>query len=107
MASTHSVVQNMKALKAICGILPVIFALAMAALPAQGQVPVADYLFNGHLFDRLGNAPALVELVPGDGSYAAATLDGMTTTGYRFSAGAGLQLATDGLLDNDEYTIAI
>ncbi len=68
---------------------------------------MADYLFNGHLFDRLGNAPALVELLPGDGSYAAATLDGITTTGYRFSAGAGLQLATDGLLDNDEYTIAI
>lgn len=86
---------------AVCGLL------ACSALTSSAQTPVADYRFNYTLDDSLGLAPALTQLVPGDGAYVPVLLDGAATVGHTFSEGAGFQLSVDGVLSDQRYTMAI
>lgn len=81
--------------------------LICSAVTSSAQTPVADYRFDNTLNDSLGLAPALTQLVPGDGAYVPVTLDGVPTVGHAFSEGAGLQLDVQGVLGGQHYTMAI
>lgn len=87
----------------------VAFALAFSTLcmTAVAQSPVADYRFNHSLVDSLGQAPALVPSVPGDGGFVPVTLDGVLTTARMFSEGAGFVLDVEDVLPGQSYTIAV
>lgn len=89
--------------------LTVAVALACSTLcmTAVAQSPVADYRFNHSLLDSLGQAPALVPSVVGDGSFVPVTLDGVLTTARMFSEGAGFLLDVEDVLPGQPYTIAL
>lgn len=87
----------------LAGILIAGASIAVHAQPGA----VADYRFNGSLGDSLGNAPALTQLVPGDGTFIPVSFDGAAGSALAFSAGAGLSLALDGLIDGQDYSFAV
>lgn len=79
---------------------------ALAATTASAAL-VADYRFEDNLESSVGTAPPLTEVGAGAPSFQTETVNGVAERVRVFPAGAGLSLATAGLIPSDTYTIEI
>lgn len=74
-------------------------------LPSLATSLVADYQFNNTLASSIGGAPTLYDLGTSN-SFSTETVDSQSTTVFNFAQTTGLQLATAGLIPNDNYSVA-
>lgn len=83
-----------------------LIAFAMTAASASAAL-VADYRFDGDLTSSVGSAPPLTEVGAGGATFQTETVNGSSDGVRVFPAGAGLSLATAGLVTPGTYTVEI
>lgn len=87
-------------------IVATLSACALTTASASAAL-VADYRFDGNLASSVGSAPPLTEVGAGGASFQTETVNGSSDGVRVFPAGAGLSLATNGLVLPSTYTFEI
>jgi hypothetical protein len=82
---------------------PLISAGIVSTFEVSGVTPAAEFVFQGSLADEVGGPP--LGLVGQPGQFADATVFGIPQQVYEFDANQGLELATEGLIAADEYSL--
>ncbi|MEL7039474.1 MAG: LamG-like jellyroll fold domain-containing protein [Cyanobacteria bacterium J06592_8] len=75
-------------------------------LPSFAATLVADYQFDNSLASSIEGAPSLFDLGT-DNFFGTETVDGQSTTVFNFAEQTGLQLSTEGLIPNDDYSVSM